>query len=42
MLMCPGGCIYRVMVDDSADPPVRKSASDAADAIFKAMFSNVS
>ncbi|CAL8461976.1 g1507 [Coccomyxa elongata] len=32
--------VLRVMVDDSADPPVRKSASDAADAIFKAMFSN--
>ena len=30
------------MVDDSGKHPVRKSAPDAADAIFKAMFSQVS
>lgn len=32
----------RVMVDDSGKHPVRKSAPDAADAIFKAMFSQAS
>jgi hypothetical protein len=31
----------RVMVDTSVDPPQRKSAPDAADAVFKAMFSQV-
>lgn len=33
--------VLRVMVDKDADPPVRKSAPDAADAVFKAMFSQV-
>jgi hypothetical protein len=33
--------VLRVMVDKTVDPPVRKSAPDAADAIFKAMFSQV-
>ncbi len=34
--------VCRVMVDDSGKHPVRKSAPDAADAIFKAMFSQAS
>jgi di/tricarboxylate transporter len=33
--------VLRVMVDQTADPPARKSAPDAADAIFKSMFSQV-
>ncbi len=33
--------VLRVMVDQTEDPPIRKSAPDAADAIFKAMFSQV-
>lgn len=41
-MQVPGLAVaLRVMTDDDADQPQRKSAPDAADAIFKAMFSQV-
>ena len=41
-MQVPGLAVaLRVMMDDAADPPRRKSAPDAADAVFKAMFSQV-